>query len=57
MYFKNVDLQESASDSDAPVDAPFGKTTSRVKEAIEFQFTRNYMLQSSTDEDFKKAME
>ena len=41
---------------DAGADAPFGKTTSLIKEATEYQFTRNHMLKSSTDDEFKKAM-
>ena len=41
---------------DQGADAPFGKTTSLIKEATEYQFTRNHMLQSSTDDEFKKAM-
>ena len=58
VHFSSVDVSVDEKDeSGAPVDAPFGTTTSRVKEAVEYQFTRNHMLQSSTDEEFKKAME
>ena len=58
VHFSNVDMSSEGESEDAGAhDAPFGTTTSRVKEAVEYEFTRNCMLQSSTEGDFKKAME
>ena len=70
MHFSSAELEAAiASDtaaqdacadqgSDAAaVEAPFGLSGSpKVKEQTEYQFVRNHMLQSSSEEDFKKAM-
>ena len=68
MHFSSVELEAKASDTTeqaaadqgseaAPVEAPFGLSGSpKVKEQTEYQFVRNHMLQSSTEADFKKAM-
>lgn len=58
VHFSSVDMSsEDETVNTGGHDAPFGTTTSRVKEAVEYEFTRNHMVQSSTNEDFKKAME
>ena len=57
IHFTSTDLSESSEESGDGSDAPFGHTTSRVKECTEYQFTRNLMLESSTDEELKAAME
>ena len=62
VHFTDADLGEAeasqnAGNTSSAGDAPFGQTTTRMKECTEYQFTRNYMLESSTVEDFKTAME
>ena len=68
MHFSSAELEAKASEATeqaaadeggeaAPVEAPFGLSGSpKVKEQTEYQFVRNHMLQSSSEEDFKKAM-
>ena len=62
-FSNNADLDEaeaapdSSSGHQVTQDAPFGMAGSaRVKEQTEYQFVRNYMLQSSSEEDFRRAM-
>ena len=57
VHFTSSDLSQLREESGEAVDAPFGETTSRLKECVEYQFTRNHMLQSSSDEAFKAAMQ
>jgi len=58
VHFTSSDLSQLREESSGEaVDAPFGETTSRLKECVEYQFTRNHMLQSSSDEAFKAAMQ
>lgn len=64
VHFSNTEIEGSKSaaqnetDGGAnDVEAPFGLVgSSRVKEQTEYQFVRNLMTQSSSDEEFKKAM-
>ena len=57
VHFSSLQIDEEPKSDSDPSDAPFGKATSRVKEAVEFQFTRNYMLRNSSEDDFKQAMD
>ena len=54
LHFSAVDLQDETSSTEeakAAQDAPFGANTTKAKEQTEYQFTRNHMLKSSSDED------
>jgi len=57
VHFTSADLGQDSNASDGSAEAPFGQNTSNLKESTEFQFTRNHMLESSTTQDFKEAVE